>query len=47
MKKLSIILNDSTFKKLKQKSIDESNKTDKFVSMGDLVLPDIEKKFGK
>lgn len=47
MKKLSISISDSTFKKLRQKSVDESNKTGKFVSMGDLVLPDIEKKFGK
>ena len=47
MKKLSINLSDSTFNKLKQKSVDESNKTGTFVSMGDLILPDIEKKFGK
>lgn len=47
MKKLSINLNDSTFNKLKQKSVDESNRTGEFVSMGDLVLPDIVKKFGR
>lgn len=47
MKKLSLNLNDSTFNKLKQKSIDESKRTGDFVSMMDLVLPEIEKKFGK
>lgn len=47
MKKLSVNLSDSTFKKLKQKSLDESEKTGKFVSMADLVVPDIEKRFGK
>ncbi len=47
MKKLSVNLNDSTFKELKQKALDESDKRGKFVSMADLVLPDIEKKFGR
>ncbi len=47
MKKLSINLSEATFNKLKQKSMDESKRTGEFVSMVDLVLPDIEKKFGK
>lgn len=47
MKRLTIAMDDALYLKIKKKSIEETEKKGEFVSMSDLVLPDIEKKFKK
>jgi len=43
--KLTINIDDTLKANLKQAALDETNKKGKHVSITDLVLPDIEKKY--
>ena len=47
MKKISINISDRMYFKIKKKSSIESEKQNKFVGMNDLIIPELEKLFGK
>ncbi len=45
MDKLTINIDDTLKANLKQASLDETKKKGKYISITDLILPDIEKKY--
>ena len=45
MDKLTINMDDTLKANLKQAALDETKKMGKYVSITDLILPDIEKKY--
>jgi hypothetical protein len=47
MKKITVDISDEIYVKIKKKSVDETVKQKKFVGMNDLILPLLEKEFGK
>lgn len=47
MRKITVDISDDMYNKIKKKSLDETVKQAKFVGMNDLILPILEKEFGK
>ena len=47
MTKISLDIPDQLYNKIKKKSRDETVKQAKFVGMNDLIIPLLEKEFGK
>jgi hypothetical protein len=47
LKKITVDIPDEIYVKIKKNSVDETIKQKKFVGMNDLILPLLEKEFGK
>jgi len=47
MKKITVDIPDEVYIKIKTKSVAETVKQKKYVGMNDLILPLLEKEFGK